>query len=66
MERKARAATRNEPWGPTGTQLHELADLSRNPVDASIIFAVVELRLSYPAHKWRNVYKASRGPVGVA
>ncbi|GAB4817208.1 hypothetical protein N2152v2_004254 [Parachlorella kessleri] len=57
-ERKARAATRNQPWGPTGTELNELADMTQSPVDASIIFAVLELRLGYPADKWRNVYKA--------
>lgn len=28
VERKAREATRNEPWGPTGTQLAELAQVA--------------------------------------
>ena len=69
VERQARAATRNQPWGPTGTELNELADLTRNPVDAAIIFAVLELRLAYPANKWRNVYKAGgrvQGGAGAA
>lgn len=57
-ERKARAATRNEAWGPTGTQLNDLAEMSADAVDASIIFAMLELRLGYPPNKWRNVYKA--------
>ncbi|KAL6783748.1 hypothetical protein ACKKBF_B05645 [Auxenochlorella protothecoides x Auxenochlorella symbiontica] len=58
-ERAARAATRNEPWGPTGTQMTGLARLSHNSAtDEAIILAVLELRLRYPAERWRNVYKA--------
>lgn len=57
-ERAARAATRNEPWGPTGTQMTGLARLSHNSAtDEAIILAVLELRLRYPAERWRNVYK---------
>ena len=57
-ERKARAATRNQPWGPTGTELAQLADMTYNPQDCATILNVVALRLAYPPHKWRNVYKA--------
>ncbi|KAI3426323.1 hypothetical protein D9Q98_008696 [Chlorella vulgaris] len=56
-ERKARAATRNQPWGPTGTELGRLAALSYNATDCAIILQVVDLRLAYPPKKWRNVYK---------
>lgn len=28
--------------------------------DCAIILRVVDLRLAYPPHKWRNVYKASK------
>eukprot|EP00873_Tetraselmis_striata_P010520 jgi/Tetstr1/430784/TSEL_020569.t1 len=58
LERKVREATRNEPWGPTGTMLNELAEASFRQQDCYVIFAIVELRLGYPADKWRNVYKA--------
>ncbi|KAK9821166.1 hypothetical protein WJX74_003656 [Apatococcus lobatus] len=58
LERKVRAMTRNEPWGPTGTALNELADLSMNRTNCDIIFAVIIFRLGYPPVKWRNVYKA--------
>eukprot|EP00891_Asterochloris_glomerata_P003141 jgi/Astpho2/3141/Aster-x0147 len=44
--------------GPTGTLLNDLAEASHDAADCAIIFAVVELRLDYPAEKWRNVYKA--------
>ena len=56
-ERKARAATRNKPWGPTGTQLAMLGELTLSPTDCAAILGVVELRLGYPPQKWRNVYK---------
>jgi hypothetical protein len=57
-ERKTRAATRNQPWGPVGSQLNELASLSYSPGDCNIIFAVLNRRLDYPPTKWRNVYKS--------
>lgn len=62
-ERKARAATRNKPSGPSGAQLNELAQLSFNPHDASIIVAILIFRLHYRHrpdrhHRWRNIYKA--------
>ncbi|GMH39165.1 hypothetical protein BSKO_07063 [Bryopsis sp. KO-2023] len=58
LERKAREATRNEPWGPTGMMLNDLADESTELDNAQVIMAVLELRLGYPVEKWRNVYKA--------
>lgn len=57
-ERKARAATRNQAWGPVGSELNELAILSRNHNDCATIFHVLDLRVAYPPNKWRNVYKA--------
>ncbi|EFN56386.1 hypothetical protein CHLNCDRAFT_14865, partial [Chlorella variabilis] len=56
-ERKARAATHNQPWGPTGSELARLSELSFSPADCATILHVVDLRLSYPPKKWRNVYK---------
>ena len=58
VERKTRAATRNQAWGPTGAQLNELAALSHSPVESDVIFRVLELRMGCPPDKWRNVYKA--------
>ena len=34
-----------------------LGELTLAPTDCAAILAVVELRLGYPPHKWRNVYK---------
>lgn len=38
LERKVREATRNEPWGPTGTMLNELAEKSFDQQDCYVIF----------------------------
>jgi len=57
-ERKTRAATRNQAWGPVGQELNELAALSYHPTECNTIFKVLELRLDYPPDKWRNVYKS--------
>lgn len=37
VERRVREATRNEPWGPTGAMLSELADRSLDPEQCQII-----------------------------
>ena len=62
-ERKVRAATRNKPWGPTGKQLNDIANLSFYQREIPIIVAVLQLRLQYrtradKAHCWRNIYKS--------
>lgn len=36
VERKAREATRNEPWGPTGTQLAELTQLAETDENCQV------------------------------
>ena len=33
-ERKARAATRNQAWGPTGSEMAVLAELTHQPTGA--------------------------------
>ncbi|GLI60022.1 hypothetical protein VaNZ11_002086 [Volvox africanus] len=58
VERKARAATRNEAWGPSGTMLAELAELTNDQEQCEVIFAVLEYRIRSPEHKWLCVYKA--------
>lgn len=53
------AGTNRTCRGPTGKQLQELAGLSFNPTDLSVIMAVIESRLAYPPQLWRNVYKVN-------
>ena len=57
VERLAREATRRDPWGPTGLQLAELADVTAHPDHCRVVLAVLCYRLTRRAEKWRNVYK---------
>jgi hypothetical protein len=57
-ERKVRRATRDEACAPTGQELQELARLSASFHDRAVILAIVEMRMSRPPKKWRNVLKA--------
>jgi epsin len=57
-ERKARAATRNEQWGPTGAQLRELAAASYAPANLPPLFEVLCARLRCRGAAWRKVYKS--------
>jgi len=58
VERRARAATRDEPSGPTSGQLHFLADASGVEQNAHVIIAVLGSRLAAPPGRWRSAYKA--------
>lgn len=55
---KVREATSNDPWGPSGTQMSEIADLTYNVVAFSEIMQVVWKRLNDHGKNWKHVYKA--------
>lgn len=56
---KAKKATSVETWGPTGTQLQELAKATGyGPQVFNEIFNVLFLRLDEGEAKWRKAYKA--------
>ena len=71
---KVREATSNDPWGPSSTQMSEIADLTYNMVNSSpkiilsspILFQVafseimqmIWKRLNDHGKNWRHVYKA--------
>jgi hypothetical protein len=59
VERKTRAATRSTvPYGPTGSELVELAQLTFRGPDACLtMYTVVCERLDRSNQKWRNVTK---------
>uniref|UniRef100_A0A915L098 ENTH domain-containing protein n=1 Tax=Romanomermis culicivorax TaxID=13658 RepID=A0A915L098_ROMCU len=57
-EIKVREATSNDPWGPSGTLLSEIADLTHNPVSFSEIMQILWKRLSDHGKNWRHVYKS--------
>ncbi|XP_010517871.1 PREDICTED: clathrin interactor EPSIN 2 isoform X2 [Camelina sativa] len=58
VEQKVLDATSNEPWGPHGSLLADLAQASRNYHEYQLIMGVIWKRLSDTGKNWRHVYKA--------
>ncbi|PKI83459.1 hypothetical protein MVES1_002546 [Malassezia vespertilionis] len=55
---KVREATSNDPWGPSGTQMNELAQLSHNHTDFIEMMEILDKRLNDKGKNWRHVFKA--------
>ncbi|KAG6337185.1 hypothetical protein ID866_1899, partial [Astraeus odoratus] len=55
---KVRDATSNDPWGPSGTQMNELAQLSYNQNDFVEIMEMLDKRLNDKGKNWRHVFKS--------
>ncbi|RYP47943.1 hypothetical protein DL768_006098 [Monosporascus sp. mg162] len=56
---KVREATSNDPWGPTGTQMSEIAQLSYNSsTEFYDIVDMLDKRLNDKGKNWRHVLKA--------
>jgi len=55
---KVREATSNDPWGPSSTQMSEIADLTYNTITFSEIMQMIWKRLNDHGKNWRHVYKA--------
>ncbi|XAR71125.1 hypothetical protein NMG60_11028245 [Bertholletia excelsa] len=58
IEQKVLDATSNEPWGPHGSLLADIAQSSRNYHEYQMIMAVIWKRISDTGKNWRHVYKA--------
>eukprot|EP00835_Amoeboradix_gromovi_P005096 NODE_448_length_8440_cov_0.772329.p2 type:complete len:489 gc:universal NODE_448_length_8440_cov_0.772329:1899-433(-) len=54
---KLREATSNDPWGPSTTQLQELADSSFNPQLLLQMLDIINKRLNDHGKNWRHVFK---------
>lgn len=55
---KVRDATSNDPWGPSGTQMNELAQLTYNQNDFVEIMEMLDKRLNDKGKNWRHVFKS--------
>ncbi|CAG9943710.1 unnamed protein product [Clonostachys rosea f. rosea IK726] len=56
---KVREATSNDPWGPTGTQMSEIAQMTFNTSsDFYDIMDMINKRLNDKGRNWRHVLKA--------
>ncbi|KAG5969856.1 hypothetical protein E4U58_001007 [Claviceps cyperi] len=56
---KVREATSNDPWGPTGTQMSEIAQMTFNTsTEFYDIMDMIDKRLNDKGKNWRHVLKA--------
>ncbi|KAF8995545.1 hypothetical protein BDQ17DRAFT_1285025 [Cyathus striatus] len=55
---KVRDATSNDPWGPSGTQMNEIAQLTYNQQDFIEIMEMLDKRLNDKGKNWRHVFKS--------
>ncbi|KAL1407361.1 hypothetical protein Q8F55_006783 [Vanrija albida] len=55
---KVRDSTSNDPWGPSGTQMNEIAQLTYNQSDFVEIMEMLDKRLNDKGKNWRHVFKA--------
>ncbi|KAF9923675.1 hypothetical protein BGZ65_008732, partial [Modicella reniformis] len=58
MQAKVREATSNDPWGPSGTQMNELAMATHNPQAFLEIMEILDKRMNDKGKNWRHVFKA--------
>lgn len=58
IEQKVLDATSNEPWGPHGTVMGDIAQATRNYNDYQMIMAILWKRINDTGRNWRHVYKA--------
>ncbi|KAI9492925.1 hypothetical protein BDB00DRAFT_826181 [Zychaea mexicana] len=58
VQRKVREATSNDPWGPSGTLMNEIAQLTFNQHDFIEIMDMIDKRLNDKGKNWRHVFKA--------
>ncbi|KAK3015065.1 hypothetical protein RJ639_007035 [Escallonia herrerae] len=58
IEQKVLDATSNEPWGPHGSHLSDIAQATRNYHEYQMIMSVIWKRINDTGKNWRHVYKA--------
>lgn len=58
IEQKVLDATDNEPWGPHGSALAEIAQATKKFTECQMVMSVLWTRLGETGKDWRYVYKA--------
>ncbi|CAL5069773.1 unnamed protein product [Urochloa decumbens] len=58
IEQKVLDATSDEPWGPHGSALSELANATKKFAECQMVMNVLWTRLAERGANWRHVYKA--------
>ncbi|XP_075512023.1 clathrin interactor EPSIN 3-like isoform X2 [Primulina tabacum] len=57
IEQKVLDATSNEPWGPHGSLLADIAQATRNYHEYQMIMGIIWKRINDTGKNWRHVYK---------
>ncbi|XP_023526812.1 clathrin interactor EPSIN 2-like isoform X1 [Cucurbita pepo subsp. pepo] len=57
IEQKVLDATSNEPWGPHGSLLADIAEATRNHHEYQLIMGIIWKRINDTGKNWRHVYK---------
>ncbi|GBC08065.1 hypothetical protein RclHR1_00790015 [Rhizophagus clarus] len=58
IQAKVRSATSNDPWGPSGTLMNEIAKATYNHNEFLEIMEMIDKRLNDHGKNWRHVFKA--------
>ncbi|KAF9347094.1 hypothetical protein BGX26_001398 [Mortierella sp. AD094] len=58
IQAKVRTATSNDPWGPSGSQMNELAEATFNQQAFLEIMEILDKRMNDKGKNWRHVFKA--------
>ncbi|KAL7006593.1 hypothetical protein EMMF5_003759 [Cystobasidiomycetes sp. EMM_F5] len=57
MQLKVRHATSNDPWGPSGSEMNEIAQATYNQQDFIEIMETMDRRMNDKGKNWRHVFK---------
>lgn len=57
IEQKVLDATNNEPWGPHGSLLADIAQATKNYHEYHMIMSIIWKRINDTGKNWRHVYK---------
>ncbi|CCG81784.1 EH domain binding protein epsin 2 [Taphrina deformans PYCC 5710] len=55
---KVRSATSNDPWGPSGSEMRDIAELTQDHSAFAEIMDMLDKRMNDRGKNWRHVYKA--------
>ncbi|EMR09952.1 hypothetical protein PNEG_01710 [Pneumocystis murina B123] len=58
VQNKVRSATSNDPWGPSGVEMNEIARMTFDPHNFIEVMDMLDRRMNDKGKNWRHVFKA--------
>ncbi|KAG5439985.1 hypothetical protein PCK2_000677 [Pneumocystis canis] len=58
VQNKVRSATSNDPWGPSGVEMSEIARMTFDPHNFVEVMDMLDRRMNDKGKNWRHVFKA--------